>query len=113
MRWIYRQIIALASASSVAALCIGSSLTMSDAMAQSPQPPEIAAVCAPCHGLDGIGHDVEVPNIGGQHSIYLRNQLIAFRKGSRKHSEMRFMARDLTDREIDQLVVYYSNVPPR
>jgi cytochrome c553 len=27
--------------------------------------PAVATVCAPCHGLDGIGHDVEVPNIQG------------------------------------------------
>jgi len=39
--------------------------------------PAVATVCAPCHGLDGIGHDVEVPNIAGQHSVYLREQLLA------------------------------------
>ena len=41
--------------------------------------PAVATVCAPCHGLDGIGHDVEVPNIAGQHSVYLREQLLAFK----------------------------------
>lgn len=46
-----------------------------DALAQLPAPPAVAAVCAPCHGLDGIGHDVEIPNIAGQHSIYLHEQL--------------------------------------
>jgi len=48
----------------------------------------------PCHGLDGIGHDVEIPNIAGQHSVYLRNQLLAFKKGQRKHPEMRYIARE-------------------
>ncbi len=41
--------------------------------------PSAAAVCARCHGLDGIGRYVEVPNIAGQHSIYLREQLLAFK----------------------------------
>jgi cytochrome c553 len=49
----------------------------------------------------------------GQHSIYLRQQLLAFRSGKRRHPEMIERARDLTDREIDQLVVYYSTLMPR
>jgi hypothetical protein len=32
------------------------------------------------HGLDGIGHDVEIPNIAGQHSVF-REQLLAFKAG--------------------------------
>ena len=78
-----------------------------------PRVPTVATVCAPCHGLDGIGHDVEIPNIAGQHSIYLRKQLLAFKKGQRKHPEMRYVARELTERELDELVVYYSTLPPR
>jgi cytochrome c553 len=69
-------------------------------------------VCAPCHGVDGAGGDVEKPNLAGQKSIYLRKQLLAFRAGKRKHPDMN-LARDLTDREIDQLVVYYSTLPAR
>ena len=69
--------------------------------------PTVATVCAPCHGLDGVGRDVEVPNMAGQHSIYLREQLLAFKSGRRKHP----VGRHLTDREIDELVVYYSTLP--
>ena len=93
-------------------VCIGPLLFLDHAEAQSRAVPTVASVCAPCHGLDGIGHDVEIPNIAGQHSIYLRNQLMAFKKGQRKHPEMRYVARELTDREIDELVVYYSTLPP-
>ena len=53
--------------------------------------------------------DVEVPNIAGQHSS---EQLSAFKSGRRKHPEMYFVGRRLTDREIDELVVYYSTLPP-
>lgn len=74
--------------------------------------PPIVSVCAPCHGVDGRTGDVEKPNLAGQKSIYLRQQLLAFRSGKRRHPDMRTVSRDLTDREIDQLVVYYSTVPP-
>ena len=76
----------------------------SDAVAQSTAAPAVAAVCAPCHGLDGTGHDVEVPNLAGQHSIYLRKQLLAFKGGRRKHPEMYFVGRNLNDQDIDELV---------
>ena len=75
--------------------------------------PAIVAVCAPCHRADGSGADIEKPNLAGQHSIYLRQQLLAFRSGKRKHPEMSKRERDLTDRDIDQLVVYYSTLAPR
>ena len=52
-------------------------------------------------------------NLAGQHSIYLRQQLLAFRSGKRKHPDMSKRARDLTDRDIDELVVYYSTLVPR
>lgn len=74
--------------------------------------PPIVEACVPCHGIDGQTGDVEKPNLAGQKSIYLRQQLLAFRSGKRKHPEMRTIARDLTDREIDQLVVYYSTLVP-
>ena len=83
------------------------------ASAQSNSVPSIAAACAPCHGLDGTGGDVEKPNLAGQKSIYLREQLLAFRTGKRKHPEMKLIAHDLSDREIDQLVIYYSTLVPR
>jgi len=81
--------------------------------AQSNGAPTVTAVCAPCHGLDGIGHDVETPNIAGQHSIYLRNQLLAFKSGRRKHPEMQYVGRELNERELDELVVYYSTLLPQ
>jgi cytochrome c553 len=81
--------------------------------AQISRPPAVVAVCTPCHGIDGTGGDVEKPNLAGQKSIYIRQQLLAFRAGKRKHPEMKLIARDLTDREIDQLVIYYSTLAPR
>lgn len=89
--------------------CLG----VQSANAQAGHAPAIVAVCSPCHGADGTGGDVEKPNLAGQKSIYLRQQLEAFRARRHKHPEMKAIARDLTDREIDQLVVYYSTLAPR
>jgi cytochrome c553 len=88
-------------------------LILDEAGAQTRQPPPVVAVCAPCHGVEGDEGDVEKPNLAGQKSIYLRNQLLAFRSGRRRHPDMGLIGRELTDREIDQLVVYYSTLPPR
>ena len=88
-------------------------LLSTGAFGQPNAPPTVAAACAPCHGLDGIGHDVEIPNIAGQHIVYLREQLLAFKAGKRKHAEMQYIGRHLTDQEINELALYYSTLPHR
>jgi cytochrome c553 len=88
-------------------------LIADEAAAETLGPPTIVTVCAPCHGAKGDEGNVEQPNLAGQKSIYLRNQLLAFRAGKRRHPDMGMIGRDLTDREIDQLVIYYSTLPPR
>ena len=42
----------------------------------------------------------------------MRKQLLAFKSGQRKHPEMRIIARDITDQELDELVGYYSKLRP-
>lgn len=83
------------------------------AWAQTRGAPLIVAVCSPCHGYDGVGRDVEIPSIAGQSGVYLGAQLRAFRSGQRRHPDMSTRAEDLTDRDIDQLVTYYSILPAR
>ena len=94
----------------LASLCLGAHVEI--ASAQANNPPAIVEVCGPCHGVDGTGGDVEKPNLAGQKSIYIREQLLAFRSGKRTHPDMKSIVRDLSDREIDQLVVYYSTLSP-
>lgn len=67
--------------------------------------------CEPCHGLDGIAKDSEVPHLAGQNLLYLINQLHAFRSGRRKHREMDAMARPLSDAEIEALADYFAGLP--
>jgi cytochrome c553 len=83
-----------------------------NAGAQTADLPQIVTVCAPCHGINGAGRDLETPNIAGQSGVYLYTQLMAFRNGTRKHPGMKVIAWELTDREIQQIVAYYSILPP-
>jgi cytochrome c553 len=69
------------------------------------------AECAACHGVDGIGRDVEIPNLAGQHEVYLLRQLQAFKSGKRPHKEMRYESRQLSDADMQALAHYYSRLP--
>lgn len=42
------------------------------------------AVCAACHGANGISVSDTIPNLAGQRAAYLENQLKAFQSGARK-----------------------------
>ncbi len=73
----------------------------------------IAEACAPCHGDEGIAKSVDVPNLAGQHNVYLYNQLRAFKDGRRPHKEMRFMSRQMTDADMHTIADYYAKLPRR
>jgi cytochrome c553 len=103
----------LAAGGALAAVLLAIGLSQSEAQAPATEPTKLVASCAPCHGFEGIGKDVEIPNLAGQHDVYLSYQLRAFRSGKRKHPDMSFMARKLTDTEINALAIYYSALPPR
>jgi cytochrome c553 len=69
--------------------------------------------CVPCHGADGIAKFTEVPNLAGQNELYLLNQLHAFHAGKRVHKEMDYMARKLTEEEMEAVAAYFAALPPR
>lgn len=69
-----------------------------------------AAMCAACHGKDGLSRRPDVPHIAGQSEIYLQAQLRRFRSGERVHPEMNVIAKNLTDEDIDDLVAWYSSI---
>ncbi len=70
---------------------------------------EIAGQCRTCHGIDGYAKIPIAPHIGGEQAAYIRNQLIAFRDGSRTHEMMSVVAKMLTDKQIDDLAAWYSS----
>lgn len=70
----------------------------------------LAARCAVCHGLNGLGTNPTVPNIGGESAMYLTKQLQDFREGRRVNEQMSIMAEGLTDEEIAHLAAWYSAI---
>lgn len=69
-----------------------------------------AAVCAGCHGANGISGNDAWPNLAGQKATYLANQLKAFRDGTRNNPMMSGMAKPLSDDDIANLAAYYSSL---
>jgi len=71
---------------------------------------EKAAICAGCHGADGIAANPEWPNLAGQNTIYLENQLKAFKTGVRKNDMMSPMAQGLNDDDVINVAAYFSSL---
>ncbi len=69
-----------------------------------------AEECVSCHGPLGKSELDLWPNLAGQKQAYLILQLTAFRDGTRFDHWMTPMAVDLTDKDIDDLAVFYSNL---
>jgi len=68
--------------------------------------------CTTCHGKSGIGTSPIFPNLAGQKSMYLVQQLQAFRKGTRQSQVMNIVVKTLSDQDIENLAAYYEGLPP-
>ena len=67
--------------------------------------------CVQCHGPGGIGVPPSFPPLAGQSESYLKNQLMAWKSGSRgedPHGSMAHLARKLTDEQIADVSRYFS-----
>lgn len=84
----------------------GVSLAAGDAAAGKAK----AAVCAGCHGANGISPNPLWPNLAGQKDAYLIKQMKAFRDGTRSDPMMTPMAKPLSDADIENLAAYYSGL---
>ncbi|MBL1143090.1 MAG: cytochrome c [Proteobacteria bacterium] len=69
-----------------------------------------SAMCAACHGAEGISSNGMWPNLAGQKEDYLKKQMKAFRDGDRKDPMMAPMAASLSDDDIDNLAAYFSSL---
>ena len=70
-----------------------------------------AAVCAACHGANGISRQALYPSLAGLPEVQLAEALQQYRDGSRKHALMSPQARGLTDDDIALLAAYYALLP--
>ncbi|OYD24243.1 c-type cytochrome [Oceanimonas baumannii] len=69
-----------------------------------------SAVCAACHGADGISQMDIYPNLAGQKAAYLVKQLKAFKGGERNDPMMAPMAMPLSDQDMEDLAAYYAGL---
>lgn len=69
-----------------------------------------SAVCAACHGPEGISANPLWPNLAGQKEAYLIKQIKAFKSGERKDPSMAPMVAGLTDTDIENIAAYYSGL---
>jgi cytochrome c553 len=66
------------------------------------------ALCENCHGVNGVATLPGAANLSGQQKEYLREQLRAFRSGSRQNPQMSVIAKMLTDADIENLSEWYA-----
>lgn len=71
-----------------------------------------AAMCAACHGAEGISPTGNYPNLAGQGAPYLEKQLHDFKSGERKDAIMAGMAAGLSDTDIEDIAAFYAGLEP-
>ncbi|HHA19621.1 MAG TPA: cytochrome c [Methylophaga sp.] len=72
-----------------------------------------AAICASCHGANGIAIMPAYPNLAGQNDAYIMSSLKAYRDKQRNGgmaSIMQMQAANLSDADIENLAAYYSSL---
>ena len=73
-----------------------------------------AAVCAACHGKNGIAAIPGYPNLAGQNEQYLVSSLKAYKNKQRNGGQAAIMqgqAAGLSDEDIANLAAYYASLP--
>jgi cytochrome c553 len=69
------------------------------------------AVCAACHGANGVSVSDTIPNLAGQRAGYLEAQLKALKDGSRKNPVMGAIAAQLSADDIGNVAAYFAAQP--
>ncbi len=72
--------------------------------------PAQVALCATCHGKDGISTMPIYPNLAGQKEQYLYLQLQKFKDDTRPDPIMKGMVAALTDEDMKALAKYYAEL---
>lgn len=74
---------------------------------------KVAAVCANCHGNGGVSSKMDVPNLAGQNTSYLLDQLRLFASGQRKFEFMEGMIKAMNaDEKVGAVLFYASQAVP-
>ncbi|WP_035572973.1 c-type cytochrome [Halomonas halocynthiae] len=70
--------------------------------------------CNQCHGPNGQGVGTTFPPLAGQHAGYIKNQLNAWREGTRHNDPNELMvgiAKRLSDEQVELIAEYYAELP--
>ena len=73
-----------------------------------------AAVCAACHGQNGLAQIPTYPNLAGQNEQYLVSAITAYKNKQRSGGQAAIMqgqATGLSDEDIANLAAYYASLP--
>ncbi|MCM0613569.1 c-type cytochrome [Marinobacter sediminum] len=73
-----------------------------------------AAVCAACHGQNGVAQIPTYPNLAGQNEQYLKLAITAYKNKQRTGGQaavMQGQAAALSDADIANLAAYYASLP--
>lgn len=74
---------------------------------------EKAALCAACHGANGIALMPAYPNLAGQNEAYLVSSLKAYRDKQRNGGMaaiMQMQAASLSDDDIDNIAAHFASL---
>jgi len=70
------------------------------------------AVCTACHGPNGNSTNPQWPRLAGQSAVYVAEQLRLFKSNVRNNPTMMPMATTLSDKDINDISVYYEAQTP-
>jgi len=97
--------VVMAGALSVA-IAFGSFAHAADAGAEK------AAICAGCHGENGISQTENIPSLAGQPDQFLQWQLVFFRGGARKNEQMQPIAEAIGNEDVRTLGAFFASLTP-
>ena len=72
---------------------------------------KVSAVCAACHGANGVSVSETIPNLAAQRAGYIETQLKALKDGSRKNPVMNAIATQLSTDDIANVAAYFAAQP--
>jgi cytochrome c553 len=89
------------------AICAASAQAADDAAGK-----EKAALCAGCHGENGISTTANIPSLAGQQDQFIQWQLVFFRSGARKNEQMQAIVEQINNDDIRTLGAYFASLTP-
>jgi len=103
--------VALARATRRGAVLFAIALAALGAASRAQTIDEQAALCAACHGENGVPQQPSTPIIWGQNQGYLYLQLRDYQRGARKNEQMSSLSSALSREEMMALAEYFAQRP--